>query len=123
VAVLDQEQDSVTGCVSLRLRVLLRPHDTSTGTPLAAPLPPQLQRAPKADAVRKYTGPGAEAKKKQDLICCHWKKGWCKLGESCKFQHPAEMCGIDASASLVADACSGAAAVAARRRPGQRQQE
>jgi hypothetical protein len=96
VAVLSQEQDPVTGSVSLRLRVLLRPHDASTGTPLPAPLPQRLQRAPKADAERKRFGPGAAAKQKQDLICCHWKKGWCKLGGSCKFQHPAEMCGIDA---------------------------
>jgi len=113
VAVLNQEQDPVTGCVSLQLRVLLRPHEWSTGLPLPAPLPPQMQRPPKPDAVRKQSSPGAAAKQKRDVTCCHWKKGWCKLGESCKFEHTAEMRGIDASASLVADACGGAAAVTA----------
>jgi len=113
VAVLNQEQDPITGIVSLRLRVLLEPHDTNTGTPLPATLPPQLQRAPKADAEREHASPGAAATKKQDLICNHWKRGWCKLGDLCKFKHPAEMCGIDASASLLADA-RGARAVMER---------
>jgi len=111
VAVVNQEQDPVTGCVALQLRVLLRPHDGSTGLPLQVTLPPPMQqRSPRADGARKHLGPGAAAKQKQDLVCCHWKRGWCKLGESCKFEHPAEMRGIDESASLLADACGRAAA-------------
>jgi len=108
VAVLNQEQDPVTGGVSLQLRVFLRPHDWSTGLPLPVPLPPQLPQPPKPDAAHKRSSPGAAAKQKQDVICCHWKKGWCKLGESCKFEHPAETFGVDASASLVADRRSAA---------------
>jgi len=129
VAVLNQEHDSVTGSVSLQLRVVLRPQDRSRTTPLPATLPPQLQRAPKADAPHRHATPGEVAAQKKDFVCCHWKKGWCKLGESCKFKHPVEMrsnvcgtrdvvrphtstlcldrltgCGIDASTSLVADA-------------------
>jgi hypothetical protein len=99
VAVLKQEQDSVTGSVSLHLQVLLRPPGRNTGVPL----PTKLLRSAKADAApqqRKHPSPGAAAKEKQDLICCHWKKGWCKLGKSCKFKHPANMHGIDAPASL-----------------------
>jgi len=113
VEVLNQGQDPVTGSVSLQLRVLLRPHDWGTGLPLPAPLPQQLQQPLKPDAMRKRSSPGAAAKQKQEVICCHWKKGWCKLGESCKFEHTAETCGVDTSASLVADACGGAAAVTA----------
>jgi len=136
VAVLNQEQDSVTGSVSLQLRVVLRPHDRSTRTPSPATLPPQLQRAPTADAPHRHPTPGEVAAQKKDFVCCHWKKGWCKLGESCRFKHPVETrskvcgtkdvvppqtsilcldqltgCGIDAaSTSLVAGACAGVAA-------------
>jgi len=115
VTVLNQEHDRVTGSVSLQLQVLLRPLDRSTGAPLQTPLPPQLLQAPKADAApqqRKHPSPGAAAKERREMICCHWKRGWCKLGESCKFKHPAEMQGIDAPASLVADCGIDATAVA-----------
>jgi len=136
VAVLNQEHDSLTGSVSLQLQGVLRPHHRSTTIPLPATLPPQLQRAPKADAAHRHATPGEVAAQNRDFVCCHWKKGWCKLGESCKFKHPAEMrsnicgtrdmlpphtsipcldrltsCGSDASTSLVADACAGVAGV------------
>jgi len=43
------------------------------------------------------------------MVCRHWKsKGWCRLGDECKFAHPEHKCGVGAPAAKGA-ANSGAA--------------
>eukprot|EP00434_Breviolum_minutum_P035262 symbB.v1.2.031207.t1/scaffold3596.1/size57580/6 len=70
-------------------------------TPTVSPVPPNL--VPCAQGMNASgvpmdgsqspdsTGPGQA---KTAVVCRHWKsKGWCRLGDECKFAHPEHKCG------------------------------
>mmetsp|Transcript_85869 Transcript_85869/g.152082 ORF Transcript_85869/g.152082 Transcript_85869/m.152082 type:complete len:350 (-) Transcript_85869:110-1159(-) len=76
-------------------------------TPTASPLPPEMKPFVGRTAVQPQMRPGASESQgnsptgKEDaqaartaVVCRHWKtKGWCRMGEDCKFAHPEEKCG------------------------------
>lgn len=38
---------------------------------------------------------GGEEKVAVVMVCRHWKsKGWCRMGDACKFSHPSHKCGV-----------------------------
>jgi hypothetical protein len=41
---------------------------------------------------------GDQEKSATAMVCRHWKsKGWCRLGDACKFSHPDHKCGVGAA--------------------------
>jgi len=59
--------------------------------------------AAKSDSAKRAGGKGElEQVHEQDkqatiMVCRHWKsKGWCRLGDGCKFSHPEHKCGVGA---------------------------
>jgi len=111
VAVLSQELDPETGSLSVKLNVTLKPPAKSAESPVPNVLPQPWLQEPKAEAKpqqrkRPSASPGITAAEKRDGVCCHWKNGWCRYGEACKFNHPAEMCGVDSKNNVAAGAAS-----------------
>merc|ERR1712129_540022 len=102
-----QELDPETGGLLLKLQVTIKPPAKSAQTSSQNVLPKPWLQEPKAEAAPQQRrlpspSPGAAAAEKRDRICCHWKNGYCRYGEACKFQHPAEICGTCDSRSDVA---------------------
>jgi len=106
VAVLSHNVDAKTGAVSMDLRVVLSQPGSSPAGPSSTPLPQSQQQlhqsASSAAALQRANRcPGEVAAERRDSVCCHWKKGWCRYGDSCKFKHPIRQRGIgDASDPL-----------------------
>jgi len=98
VAVLSHNVDARNGAVSMDLRVVLSPPGTSPEDPSSTRVPQSQQRPrqPSSSAAlqRANRTPGEMAAEKRDLVCCHWKKGWCRYENSCKFKHPTKQHGI-----------------------------
>jgi len=71
-------------------------------TPTVSPVPPHLapsiqgmnasNSAVPMDGSQSPESPAGQAK--SAVVCRHWKsKGWCRLGDECKFAHPEHKCG------------------------------
>lgn len=70
-------------------------------TPTVSPVPPHLapsiqgmnaSNAVPMDGSQSPESPAGQAK--SAVVCRHWKsKGWCRLGDECKFAHPEHKCG------------------------------
>jgi len=102
VTVLEQELDAGAGSLSLKLHVTLKPPAKCTGSVSPNVLPQPWLQGAKVEATqqqrrRPSPSPGAAAAEKRDGICCHWRNGYCRYGEACKFMHPVDMQGIDST--------------------------
>jgi len=88
--------DAATGNVIFSLRVTLSPPSgcaaTASDVKLSGSVVPQQPSTRAADA------PVPPCR--TSTVCRHWKnKGWCNYRDSCKFQHPASLRGVDVPAA------------------------
>jgi len=98
VEVLSHNVDARTGAVSMNLHVVLSPPGMSPEGPSSTRMPQSQQTlrqsASSAALQRANRSPGEVAAERRDSVCCHWKKGWCRYEDSCKFKHPTKQRGI-----------------------------
>jgi len=96
--VLSHNVEARTGAVSMNLHVVLSPPGMSPEGPSSTRMPqsqPKLrQPASSAALQRANRSPGEVVAERRDSVCCHWKKGWCRYEDSCKFKHPTKQQGI-----------------------------
>lgn len=62
----------------------------------------QVIGAPPGDLSSHTTAPKKpdDEKAPTAMVCRHWKsKGWCRLGDACKFSHPDHKCGVGGAAN------------------------
>jgi len=88
--------DAATGNLIVSLRVTLAPPSgcaaIASDVKLSGSVVPQQPSTPAADA--------PVPPSRSSVVCRHWKnKGWCNYRDSCKFQHPASLRGVDVPAA------------------------
>ncbi|CAE7679027.1 unnamed protein product, partial [Symbiodinium pilosum] len=74
-------------------------------TPTVSPVTPQVspsvagnqRQGTKQSVDSSHPADAGAAQAKSAVVCRHWKsKGWCRLGDECKFAHPEHKCGAGA---------------------------
>jgi len=74
-----------------------RPSLTPTVSPVTPHVSPNVggsQRQSTKQSVDCHQGDSGTPQAKSAVVCRHWKsKGWCRLGDECKFAHPEHKCG------------------------------
>jgi len=88
--------DPATGNMVLSLRVTLSP-------PSGCAAFVQDIKTPSSPVLRQQGSPAADAPATaggSSVVCRHWRsKGWCNYRDSCKFQHPTSLRGVDVPAA------------------------